>query len=142
MKETFNVVRGSDDSAFVSGARVLLGLFILITGVMKFFVPEFRGLFMDQLSAAGIPLTRLSLFFIPTLEAVVGAMLLGGVMIRLASLVTIRRPLGSSDELGYLHPHSSVSRRAHPRVVLHGSPLHRQTPARTLQRMTHRWPST
>ena len=89
MKKSLNVIRGSRDSDFTSAVRVLLGLFILITGVVKFFVPEFRASFMGQLAAAGIPLQAQSLFLIPVLEAVVGAMFLGGVLIRLASLVAI-----------------------------------------------------
>ncbi len=84
-----NVIRRSRDRDFTSGARVLLGLFVLITGVMTFFVPEFRGLFIGQLTAAGIPLARASLFVIPTLEAAAGVMFIRGFMTRLASLVTI-----------------------------------------------------
>ena len=67
----------------------MLGIFMLITGVMTFFVPEFRGSFISQLAAAEIPLARLSLFVIPTLEAVAGVMFLQGIMTRLASLFTI-----------------------------------------------------
>ena len=89
MNRSFDVISGGRRDAFASSARILLGLFVLITGIMKFFVPEFRVLFTQQLSAAGIPLQRFSLFFIPMLEGVAGAMLIGGVMTRLASLFTV-----------------------------------------------------
>jgi uncharacterized membrane protein YphA (DoxX/SURF4 family) len=88
MNEIHHVIRVRD-SAFTSGARVLLGLFVLGTGVVTFFVPEFKVAFIGQLSAANIPLQGLTQFVIPTLEGVVGAMLLGGFMIRLASFACI-----------------------------------------------------
>ena len=87
MKEIYDGLRGGEDNAFTSAARVLLGVFILIIGVMTFFVPEFRVAFMGQLSGAGIPIQNQSLVIIPALEGVVGAMLVGGVLVRPASLV-------------------------------------------------------
>jgi len=77
------------DSAFTTAARVLLGLFLLGLGVATFFVPDFKVAFMGQLDAAGIPLRAFTSFALPTLEGVVGAMLLGGVMMRVASLVSV-----------------------------------------------------
>jgi uncharacterized membrane protein YphA (DoxX/SURF4 family) len=88
LAQNFDVIRPSNH-AFVSAARVLLGLFVLVTGVMTMFVPEFRATFLTQLAAAGIPLVRASLFLIPAIELVAGAMLLGGFMIRLASLAVV-----------------------------------------------------
>ena len=89
MNEVHNVIGGRGTHAFSSAARVLLGLFVLIVGVMKFIVPEFRVAFMGQVNAAGIPLQAQSLVLIPMVEAVVGAMLIGGVMTRLASFVAM-----------------------------------------------------
>lgn len=89
IKMNLDVIRGNADSAFTSAVRVLLGLFVLLTGVLTFFVPEFRGLFIGQLAAADIPLARLSLFVIPALEATAGVMLIRGFVIKPASLVTL-----------------------------------------------------
>lgn len=88
MNHRFDVISRSDH-AFVSATRVLLGLFVLVTGVMTFFVPAIRLAFIQQLSAAGLPLVNLSLFMLPVVEGVVGLMLIGSVMVRLASLVTV-----------------------------------------------------
>ena len=88
MREFQDVIVGSS-TAFISAARVLLGLFVLGTGVITFFVPDFKVAFIAQLTAANIPLQRLTLFVIPTLEGVVGLLLIGGGLIRLASLVCI-----------------------------------------------------
>ena len=77
------------DSAFTTAARVLLGLFLLGLGVATFFVPDVKVSFMSQLDAAGIPLRNLTSFVLPTLEGIVGVMLLWGVMMRLASLMSI-----------------------------------------------------
>jgi hypothetical protein len=77
------------DNAFTSGARVLLGLFFLASGVAMFFVPGFRASLVGQLAVAGIPLQRLTLFVIPLLLGASGVMLMQGVLIRLASLIGI-----------------------------------------------------
>lgn len=88
MNGIHDVIRESDN-AFITAARVILGLFVLGTGVATFFVPDFRVAFIGQLSAADVPFPGLSSFMFPTLEGVVGAMLLGGVVMRLASLASI-----------------------------------------------------
>lgn len=83
-----NVI-GTRNNAFVSAARVILGLFVLLTGVLTFFVPDLRAAFAEQLGAAGIPLQRMTFFVIPALEATAGVMLMGRVLTRIASLATI-----------------------------------------------------
>lgn len=88
MRDTSTVLT-SRDNAFVSGARVLIGLFFLGTGVVMFFVPDFRAAFNGQLASAGIPLVNLTRVVIPILMGVVGIMLVQGVLIRIASFVGI-----------------------------------------------------
>lgn len=78
-----------NSSAFATAARVLLGLFLVGLGVATFFVPEFKLAFIGQLGDAGIPLQGWVKFLLPTVEGIVGAMLLGGVLMRIASLVSI-----------------------------------------------------
>lgn len=88
MDEKRNIILRSDNS-FVSASRALLGLFLLGVGVVTFFVPDFKVAFLGQLSEANIPLQGLVQWVIPTIEGVVGAMMLGGVMMRVASLVSM-----------------------------------------------------
>lgn len=88
MNDDFDVIQRSDN-AFVSGARVLLGLFFLGSGVAMFFVPGFRADFVGQLASAHIPLQRFTLFVIPLVLGASGVMLMQGVLIRLASFVGI-----------------------------------------------------
>jgi len=76
-------------TGFVSAARVLVGLFLLGLGVATFFAGDFRSVLMAQLSAANVPFQSLTLSVIPSIEGVAGVMLLGGFMVRLASLVGV-----------------------------------------------------
>jgi uncharacterized membrane protein YphA (DoxX/SURF4 family) len=88
MREFQDVIAGSDTS-FISAARVLLGLFVLGLGVVTFFVPELKVAFMNQLDAGHIPLQGLTMVVLPTLEGIVGVMLIGGYLVRLASFVSV-----------------------------------------------------
>jgi hypothetical protein len=88
MERHYDIIPESDN-AFVSGTRVLLGLFFLGCGVALFFVPGFRAGLVGQLGAAHIPLQRLTLFVIPLLLGASGVALIQGVLVRLASLVGI-----------------------------------------------------
>ncbi|MGA7306293.1 MAG: hypothetical protein WBW88_15555, partial [Rhodothermales bacterium] len=88
MREFQDVIAGSDTS-FISAARVLLGLFVLGLGVVTFFVPELKVAFMNQLDAGHIQLHGLTMVVLPTLEGIVGVMLIGGVLVRLASFVCV-----------------------------------------------------
>ena len=89
MRKDFNVIGDRGDDAFVSGSRIILGLFLVVMGVMTFFVPDFQATFNTQLREAGIPLLQFTRFFIPVIEVAAGAMLIGGVLTRIASLATI-----------------------------------------------------
>jgi len=64
--------------------RILLGLLFLMTGVMKFAVPELRAAFSGQLTAAGIPFHSLNMWLVPAAEIGIGVLFLLGFRSRLA----------------------------------------------------------
>ena len=70
-----------------SGAaiRILLGLLFLMTGIMKFAVPELRAAFSGQLAAAGIPFHSLNMWVVPAAEIGLGVIFILGFLTRLAS---------------------------------------------------------
>jgi len=69
--------------------RILLGFLFLMTGFMKLLVPMLQNAFAGQLAAAGIPMISLNMWLVPIIEVVIGALLLFGILARLASLVTL-----------------------------------------------------
>jgi uncharacterized membrane protein YphA (DoxX/SURF4 family) len=82
-------VIAESNTAFTSASRTVLGLFLIGLAVATFFVPDIKVAFVHQLDAAGIPLRRFASFLLPTVEGVAGVMLLGGVLVRVASLVSV-----------------------------------------------------
>jgi len=87
--EDFDDVIGERTTGFASATRALLGLFLLGFAIATFFVGQFRVSFMAQLTAAHFPFEGLTMVVIPTIAGVAGSMLLGGFMVRLASLVSL-----------------------------------------------------
>lgn len=69
--------------------RIFLGVLFLMTGFMKLLVPTLQEAFAGQLAAANIPMIPLNIWLVPTLEVVVGALLLFGILSRLAALVIL-----------------------------------------------------
>jgi hypothetical protein len=82
-------VIAESSTAFTSASRTILGLFLIGLAVATFFVPDIKVAFTYQLDAAGIPLRRFASVLLPTVEGVVGLMVLGGVLVRVASLVSV-----------------------------------------------------
>ena len=89
MKNRLTHWRQTHASALVVAVRILLGVLFLATGVMKFAVPELRAAFSGQLIAAGIPFHALNMWVVPAVEIGLGALLLAGLLSRLASLAAI-----------------------------------------------------
>lgn len=89
MDGTLTKMRQTRASKSTAAIRVLVGLLFLMTGVMKFAVPELRAAFSGQLTAAGIPFQSLNMWLVPAAEIVIGALLLLGFLTRLASLWAI-----------------------------------------------------
>jgi uncharacterized membrane protein YphA (DoxX/SURF4 family) len=82
-------IRRTRRSAAVGSSRILLGLLFLSTGVMKFTVPGLRDAFSGQLTEAGLPFHSASMWLVPLVEVVIGAMLIVGFFGRLAGLAAI-----------------------------------------------------
>ncbi len=70
-------------------ARVVLGVLIMMTGLMKLFVPVLADAFIGQLAAADLPVQELSRWLVPFIEVAVGGTLLRGFYTRLAALVVV-----------------------------------------------------
>ncbi len=79
-------MRKTNGSRIVAGARIMAGLIILSTGIMKYTVPMLWEAWSGQLIAAGLPLYTLTLWTVPTVEIVVGIALVVGMYARLAAL--------------------------------------------------------
>ncbi len=82
-------VRQTQAAHTTAAIRMLMGLLFLMTGVMKFAVPELRAAFAGQLMAAAIPFHDLNMWLVPAVEIGVGALLLVGWLTRLFTLVAL-----------------------------------------------------
>ena len=89
MHDALTKLRQTRASNSAAAIRILLGLLLLSTGVMKFAVPGLRAAFSGQLSAAGIPFHSLNMWVVPAAEIGVGVLFILGFMSRLASLCAI-----------------------------------------------------
>ena len=79
-------MRKTNGSRIVAGARIMAGLIILSTGVMKYTVPMLWEAWSGQLIAADLPLYSLTLWTVPAVEILVGIALVVGMYARLAAL--------------------------------------------------------
>jgi uncharacterized membrane protein YphA (DoxX/SURF4 family) len=89
MKEILKSLQKTRASNTALAVRIMLGILFLMTGLMKFAVPELRLAFSGQLEAAGIPFHSLNMWAVPATEVSVGVFLALGLFSRLASVVAI-----------------------------------------------------
>ena len=89
MNETLTSLRKTRDSYYAGAIRIFLGILFLMTGAMKFAVPELREAFSGQLAAAGIPFHPLNMWVVPAAEIGVGIFFVLGFLSRLASLTAV-----------------------------------------------------
>lgn len=82
-------IRTTSDDKLAGGARLMLALIFLMTGVMKLTVPSLADAWSGQLLAAELPFYTLTRWAVPFVEMAVGAVLAVGVFARLASLVVV-----------------------------------------------------
>ena len=80
-------MRSTSDSRIVAGARIMAGVIILSTGVMKYAVPMLWEAWSRQLIAADLPLYSLTLWTVPAVEIVLGIALVLGIHARLAAMM-------------------------------------------------------
>jgi uncharacterized membrane protein YphA (DoxX/SURF4 family) len=89
VKKILDKLRRTQGGNSAAAIRILLGVLFLMTGVMKFVVPELRAAFSGQLAAAGIPFHSLNMWIVPAVEICLGALLLAGLFTRLSAMVAI-----------------------------------------------------
>ncbi len=82
-------IRTTSDDKLAGGARLMLALIFLMTGVMKLAVPSLAAAWSGQLLAAELPFYALTRWTVPFVEMAVGVVLAVGVLARLASLVVV-----------------------------------------------------
>ena len=79
--------------------RIFIGALILMTGIMKFTVPMLRTAWSGQLRLARLPFYKLTFWWFPVAELVVGTLLILGVWTRPAAAVVLLMMLGAT----YVH---------------------------------------
>ena len=79
----------------LSVVRILIGVLILMTGVMKITVPTLREAWSGQLRLAKLPFYKLTFWLTPVAELVVGTLLILGIWTRLAAAVVLLMMLGA-----------------------------------------------
>ena len=74
-------------SRVVGVARIMAGVIILSTGIMKYTVPMLWDAWSRQLIASDLPFYTITLWTVPTIEILVGTALALGFYARLSALV-------------------------------------------------------
>ena len=69
--------------------RIALGLFFAISGANKRFIPKQTEVMYETLVAAHVPLPRLMVYFVSTVELVGGCLLIVGLLTTLASVALL-----------------------------------------------------
>ncbi len=85
MKKTLVRLLHTRASSSVAAIRILLGMLFLMTGILKFVVPELRAAFAGQLTAAEIPFHSLNMWVVPAAEIGLGMILILGFLTRVAA---------------------------------------------------------
>ena len=85
------VLQGSHDleAYAILLVRIALGLFFAISGANKLFVPQRTQVMYETLVAAHVPLPRLMVYFVSSVELVGGCLLIVGLSTTLASIALL-----------------------------------------------------
>jgi len=89
MEDVLRKIRHTTADSKAGVIRIMIGLIIFSTGVMKFSIPMLWAAWSGQLLGAGIPFYEFNLRFVPVVEIIVGLLLVIGFLSRLGSLVVI-----------------------------------------------------
>ncbi len=81
-----NRIRNTSDSRVVAAVRVIAGVIILSTGIMKYTVPMLWDAWSRQLIGADLPFYSLTLWTVPAVEILVGIALMLGIYARLVAM--------------------------------------------------------
>lgn len=87
MENILEKIRDTKQDKTVGLIRIMIGIIILSTGVMKLLVPMLWNAWSGQLSAAHIPFHSFNLWFVPFAEIITGLLLISGFFSRLGSLI-------------------------------------------------------
>ena len=87
MENILQKIRRTKNDKKAGVIRIMIGMIILSTGVMKLLVPMLWHAWSGQLSAAHIPFHSFNLWFVPVAEIITGLLLVSGFFSRLGSLI-------------------------------------------------------
>lgn len=87
MKNFLEKIRSTTYDKRVGVIRIMIGILILSTGVMKLLVPMLWNAWSGQLTQANIPFHTFNLWFVPFAEIFTGLLLVAGFFTRFGSLV-------------------------------------------------------
>jgi len=87
MKNILQKIRSTKYDKIAGVIRIMIGMIILSTGVMKLLVPMLWNAWSGQLIQANIPFYTFNLWFVPFAEIITGLLLISGFFSRLACLV-------------------------------------------------------
>ena len=87
MEAILRSLRRTRKNRVVGGARIMVGLVIVMTGVMKFSVPMLREAWSGQLIQADIPFPTFNFWVVPAIEIGVGSAWAFGLFSRVGALV-------------------------------------------------------
>ena len=81
--------RITSDNKLAGSIRLLLAIIFLMAGTMKLFVPLLADAWSGQLLAASLPFYTLTLWTVPVIEIVLGAVLAAGLLARPAVIAVM-----------------------------------------------------
>ena len=82
-------LRQTSSNKWMGTIRTMLGIIFLMTGIMKLTLAEFGSAWSIQLIEAEIPFFAFNLWFVPTLEIILGIILFIGYYSRIGALMII-----------------------------------------------------
>lgn len=89
MQVNLETIRKTKHNKYAGVIRIILGGLFVMTGMMKLFVPALAAAFAGQLKAAAIPFQAINMLSVPTIETLVGAAMIVGLMSRIGAFVII-----------------------------------------------------
>ena len=89
METLLEKIRSTEDDKPLGVIRIIIGVIIASTGMMKLLVPMLWNAWSGQLTHANIPFLTFNLWFVPFVEMTTGLLLAFGFFARLGSLVVI-----------------------------------------------------
>jgi uncharacterized membrane protein YphA (DoxX/SURF4 family) len=89
MQALIEKIRSTKEDKPLGIVRVIIGIIIFSTGLMKLLIPMLWNAWFGQLTHANIPFYTFNLWFVPFVEMITGLLLISGIFSRLGSMVVI-----------------------------------------------------